>query len=145
MGAFRTFAMHPFVRRGCQLVAGFIFVAAALPKIADLPAFAGSVHNFHLEPVVPVAAVNLLAMTIPWVELTAGLALILGIKTRAGAFVYVFLMTLFTVGVVAAMARGLSFDCGCFGKATSTTIGAKKLAENLLMLAVGAVAALERR
>ena len=145
MGAFRSIAMHPFVRRASQLAAGAIFVAAALPKIADLHAFSGSVHNFHLEPLVPVAAVNLLAMTIPWIELTAGLAMILGIKTRAGAFVYVGLMTLFTLGVVAAMARGLSFDCGCFGKATSTTIGAKKLAENLAMLVVGIVAALERR
>ena len=146
MGASQSFLMHPFVRRGCQLAAGLIFVYAALPKIADLRAFAGSVHNFHLEPFgVPVAAVNLLAMTIPWIELTAGLAMLLGIKTRAGAFVYVGLMTLFTLGVVAAMARGLSFDCGCFGKATSTTVGAKKLAENFAMLAVGIVAALERR
>jgi len=145
MGGFRSFLMHPFVRRACQLGAGGIFLAAALPKIADLPAFAGSVHNFHLEPVVPVAAVNLLAMTIPWIELTAGLALVLGVKTRAGAFVYVVLMSLFTLGVVAAMARGLSFDCGCFGKATSTAIGAKKLAENLAMLGVGLVGALERR
>jgi rhodanese-related sulfurtransferase len=42
------------------------------------PAFAGSVHNFHLEPIIPIAATNLLAMTIPWIELVAGLALVAG-------------------------------------------------------------------
>lgn len=145
MDGLKAFLLHPTVRRGAQIVAGLIFLAAALPKIADLSGFAGSVHNFHLEPVVPVAATNLLAMTIPWVELLAGLALVGGVRPRAGAVVYTLLMAAFTVGVVAAMARGLSFECGCFGKAGAATIGVKKLAENLAMLAVGIVAAVERR
>ena len=145
MGALRAFALHPTVRRAAQIVAGLIFIAAALPKIADLSAFAGSVHNFHLEPFVPVVLTNLLAMTIPWVELVAGLALVGGVRPRAGAVVYTLLMAGFTVGVVAAMARGLSFECGCFGKAGAATIGVKKLAENLVMLALGVVAAIERR
>lgn len=145
MGAFQAFALHPTVRRLAQIVAGVIFLAAALPKIADLAAFAGSVHNFHLEPVVPVAATNLLGMTIPWIELVAGLALVTGVRPRAGAIVYTLLMAVFTIGVIAAMARGLSFECGCFGKAGSTTIGARKLVENFAMLFVGIVAALERR
>jgi putative oxidoreductase len=145
MSAFGAFVRHPTVRRGAQIAAGLVFLAAALPKIADLAAFAGSVHNFHLEPVVPIAATNLLAMTIPWVELIAGLALVSGVRPRAGAVVYTVLMAAFTLGVVAAMARGLSFECGCFGKAGAATIGVKKLAENLAMLALGAVAAFERR
>jgi uncharacterized membrane protein YphA (DoxX/SURF4 family) len=138
------FLSHPTARRAAQIVAGLIFLAAALPKIADLTAFAGSIHNFHLEPVVPMALTNLLAMTIPWIELIAGLALVSGVRPRAGAFVYVALMTVFTIGVVSALARGLSFDCGCFGKAGSAPIGIKKLAENLGMIAVGIVAAVER-
>jgi uncharacterized membrane protein YphA (DoxX/SURF4 family) len=145
MGALRTFLLHPTVRRAAQIAAGLIFIAAALPKIADLGAFAGSVHNFHLEPVVPVATTNLLAMMIPWVELVAGLALVGGVRPRAGAVVYTVLMAAFTVGVVAAMARGLSFECGCFGKAGAATIGVKKLAENVVMLVLGVVAAVERR
>ena len=145
MGGLRAFLAHPAVRRSAQLLAGAIFVLAALPKIADLSAFASSIHNYHMEPVLPVASINVLAMVLPWIELTAGLALILAIKPRAGAFVYTGLLTLFTVAVAVAMARGLSFDCGCFGTATATTIGAKKLAENVGMLAVGLVAGSERR
>ena len=48
---------------------------------------------------------------------------------------------MFTIGVIAAMARGL----GCFGKAGAGTVGAVKLAENLAMMAVGAIASVERR
>jgi uncharacterized membrane protein YphA (DoxX/SURF4 family) len=145
MSALRTFFLHPTVRRAAQIVAGLIFLAAALPKIADLSGFAGSVHNFHLEAVIPMAATNLLAITIPWVELVAGLALVTGVRPRAGAIVYTMLLTVFTIGVAQAMARGLSFDCGCFGRTGSATIGAKKLVENLAMMAVGVIAAVERR
>jgi putative oxidoreductase len=144
IGGLLGFLRHPAIRRACQLAAGGILLAAALAKIANLTTFAGSIHNFHLEPIVPVASVNLLAVTIPWVELVAGLALILGLKPRAAAVVYTALMSVFTVAVIAAMARGLSFDCGCFGKAGAATIGAKKLAENLGMLAIGIVSTFER-
>jgi uncharacterized membrane protein YphA (DoxX/SURF4 family) len=145
MGAIPAFLLHPTARRAAQIAAGLIFLASALAKLADLSAFAGSIHNFHLEPFVPMAATNLLAVTIPWVELIAGLALVVGVRPRAGAVVYTVLLGVFTIGVISAMARGLSFDCGCFGKAGAGTIGAKKLAENVLMMAVGMIAAVERR
>lgn len=145
MGGFKAYLLHPTARRAAQIVAGLIFLAAALPKIASLSAFAGSVHNFHLEPLVPMAATNLLAMTIPWVELIAGLALVSGVRPRAGAYVYTALMVVFTVGVISALARGLSFECGCFGKAGSATIGFKKVAENLGMILVGVVGSIDRR
>ena len=139
------FFRHPTVRRVAQLGAGVIFLAAALPKIADLESFAGSIHNFHMEPIVPMALTNILAITIPWIELVAGLALVANFKPRAGAIVYTVLMTLFTVAVIAALARGLSFDCGCFGKSGAANLGAKKLLENAGMLMLGVIASLERR
>lgn len=144
MGAM-SFVLHPTVRRVAQLGAGVIFIASALPKIADLNAFAGSIHNFHMEPVIPTAFISVLAMTIPWIELVAGLALVSNFKPRAGAFVYTGLMVVFTVAVAVALARGLSFECGCFGKAGAGAIGAKKIVENLAMIALGIVASTERR
>jgi len=140
-----AFLLHPTVRRAAQILAGLIFLASALAKIADLPAFVISIHNFRLEPIVPMVATNLLAMTIPWIELSAGLALVGGVRPRAGAIVYTVLLSVFTLGVVAAMARGLSFDCGCFGKASAGPVGLKKLAENFAMIGLGVVASIERR
>jgi len=145
MSVLPAFLLHPTAKRAAQLVAGLIFLASALAKIADLNAFAGNIHNFHLSPVIPMAATNLLAMTIPWVELVAGLALVAGVRPRAGAVVYTVLLAVFTIGVIAAMARGLSFECGCFGKAGAGPVGAKKLAENLVMMAVGMIAAARSR
>ena len=52
------------------------------------------------------------------------------------------LLALFTVGVVLAVARGLDFECGCFGKADATTVGWVKVLQNLGMLGVGVVACL---
>ena len=144
MSALPAFLLHPTARRAAQIVAGLIFLASALAKIADLPAFAVSIHNFRLEPIVPMVATNLLAMTIPWIELVAGLALVGGVRPRAGAIVYTVLLSVFTLGVVAAMARGLSFDCGCFGKASAGPVGLKKLAENFAIIALGVVASIER-
>ncbi len=145
MSALPAFLLHPTARRAAQIVAGLIFLASALAKVADLPAFAVSIHNFRLDPIVPMVATNLLAMTIPWIELIAGLALVGGVRPRAGAIVYTVLLSVFTLGVVAAMARGLSFDCGCFGKASAGPVGLKKLAENFAMIALGVVASVERR
>src|SRR5262249_55636252 len=102
----RAFLMPPTVRRGAQIVCGLIFLAAALPKIADLTAFAGNIHNFHLEPIVPVAATNLLAVAIPWIELVAGLALVTGVRPRARALVDTLLLAAFTAAVGGAGAAG---------------------------------------
>ena len=130
------------VRRGAQLALGLLFVLAALAKIVDSASLAREVHNFHL---VPFWSEHLVAITLPWVELTAGLALVLGIRARAGAWVTGALLAAFTVGVALAMARGLNFECGCFGTAGGTRVGWAKLGENLGMLALAAAGSLRPR
>lgn len=122
---------HPGAVRGAQIVLGLLFGWAALAKILDLPAFALQVHNFRL---LPVSWENLVAMLLPWVELMAALALVLGVRPRAGAFVSGVLLAVFTLGVASAMARGLDFECGCFGKASATRVGWGKLGQNVGML-----------
>lgn len=122
--------------RVSQIVIGIVFAIASLSKIGDLGAFAAQVHNFRLAPV---WSENLLAMTLPWVELLAALSLVLGIRPRAGAAIVTLLMVAFTAGVAIAMARGLDFECGCFGTADQSRVGAVKLAENVGFLAVSIV------
>jgi len=129
---------HPTVVRSAQVALGLIFCWAALAKINDLAAFALQLHNFRI---VPVPLENLAAMTLPWIELTAAVALVLGLRPRrAGAILLTALLALFTVGVLLAMVRGLNFECGCFGKADATTVGWVKVLQNLGMLGVGLLA-----
>jgi uncharacterized membrane protein YphA (DoxX/SURF4 family) len=133
---------HAVVRRASQLVLGLVLVVAALAKLVDPGALATQVHNFHL---VPLWSENLLAMALPWIELLAGLSLLLGIRPRAGAWVGAAAMLVFTVAVAVSMARGLDFACGCFGTADATRIGGVKLAQNLGLLALAVVGSLRSR
>ena len=75
---------EPAVLRITQIVIGLVFVIAALAKIGDLPWFAQEVHNYRLAPL---WSENLVAMVMPWIELVAGLALVLGVRARAGGAV----------------------------------------------------------
>ncbi|MBI5170724.1 MAG: DoxX family membrane protein [Candidatus Eisenbacteria bacterium] len=120
-----------------QFALGVLFLAAALAKLGDLGDFANQVNHYRLAPV---AWVNLIAMVTPWIELLAGLSLVLRVKPRAGALVALVLLVVFTAAVASAWARGLDFRCGCFGKAGAQSIGARKFVENaaLTLLAVGA-------
>lgn len=118
---------HPRIVRAAQWIIGLVFIGAALPKIGDPQSFALAVHNFRL---LPLALENLVALSLPWVELVAGLSLVLGIRARAGGLLASLLMVLFSVVVAIALARGLDVECGCFGTMDSTRVGAQKLAEN---------------
>ena len=127
---------NSYVVRGSQIVIGLIFAWAALAKLGDLEAFATAVHNFRI---VPVATENLLAVTLPWIELVAAVALILNVQARCAAVLLASLLVLFTLGIALAMMRGLSFECGCFGKDDSTSVGVVKLLQNTGMLIVAAI------
>jgi uncharacterized membrane protein YphA (DoxX/SURF4 family) len=136
------FVRNPAVLRVAQIAIGCVFLAAALGKIGDLAGFSLQIHNYHLAPT---WGENLIAVVLPWIELVAGLALVVGVVPRAGAIVVLTLKLLFTVAEGAAWARGLNFECGCFGKADASRIGARKFLENVALTALAAVAALRAR
>src|SRR5205085_12629017 len=75
-----NYLRNPWLTIRVQIALGVFFVAAALPKIVDPPSFAHMVYNYRI---VPGALVNLMALTMPWIELLAGLALVFGIWKAA--------------------------------------------------------------
>jgi uncharacterized membrane protein YphA (DoxX/SURF4 family) len=132
----------PLSLRILRLAIGVLLGWAALAKLGDMGGLATQVHNFRI---VPIWSENLLAMTLPWIELLAALSLLLGIRPRAGAVVATGLLAVFTIAVAAALARGLDIECGCFGTADATRVGFGKLAQNIGMLAVAALGTLKER
>jgi uncharacterized membrane protein YphA (DoxX/SURF4 family) len=142
MGGLTRLLTHERTVRVCQIATGALFALAGLAKVGDLGAFAEQIHNFRL---VPVPAENLVAITLPWIELVAALALILGIRAREGALLAFGSLAVFTLAVVVALARGLDIECGCFGTADASRVGVVKVLENLGFLAVAAVACLRSR
>ena len=139
MSGLKAILFHRNTVRLAQVVIGVLMGWAALAKLGDLPAFAAQVHNFR---VVPIRTENSFALTIPWIELVAAMSLVLGVRARSGAFVVSALLAVFTAGVIAAVARGLDFQCGCFGTSDATRVGGQKIVQNFAMLAVGLIAAL---
>ena len=128
--------------RVSQILIGALFCVAALAKLGDLPAFAEQIHNFRL---LPWGLENLSAILLPWIELVAGLALVLGVRPRSGGAVASALMAAFTLAVLIAMARGLDIECGCFGTGDATRVGLLKVLENSAMLALALLASLRPR
>lgn len=102
---------HPWLTIRVQVGLGAIFAVAALPKIADPPSFAHMIYNYR---VVPAFAVNALALVMPWVELLAGLALILGVWRRESAAVIGLMLLVFIAAIGFNLVRGHAVDCGCF-------------------------------
>jgi uncharacterized membrane protein YphA (DoxX/SURF4 family) len=137
MSAVKTFLFHRSTVRVAQIVIGALMGWAALAKLGNLAKFAEQVHNFR---VLPIAAENLVAMTLPWIELVAALSLVLGVRARSGGVVVSALLTVFTAGVISAVARGLDFECGCFGTSDATRVGWVKILANLGMLALALLA-----
>ena len=142
MNPIARFLSSPWVIRLCRIAIGLVMIAAALGKIGDPAAFATQVHHYRL---IPVGAENLLAILLPWVELLAGLALVLGVRARSGAWLSAAMMAVFTLAVSAAVARGLDIECGCFGTADASRVGGMKLLENLLLTGAAFVASLRAR
>jgi uncharacterized membrane protein YphA (DoxX/SURF4 family) len=90
---------------------GVLFVGACLHKIADPRAFAVDIATYDI---LPLALVNPVAITLPWVELAAGLMLLVGLRTRAAAVLVAGMMAVFLAALAVALGRGLDMSCGCF-------------------------------
>jgi putative oxidoreductase len=118
----------------CRLLLGGLFCYAGVVKVADVAAFAGQVANYQL---LPYAWNFLVAATLPYVEMLAGVLLLLNTRVRSATVVLGGLTAAFMVLLLTVMARGLDIDCGCFRSAGHTTAAAAFVRDiGLLLLAV---------
>lgn len=97
-----------------RVLVGGAFVFAASMKIADPQSFAEAIQAFKLIDSDRLVLFGTHAL--PWIEMFAGLALVLGFWTRAGAFIIAVLLVVFIVAIISVLERGLNVHCGCFGK-----------------------------
>ncbi len=117
---------HPWLTVRVQIVLGLLFVAAALPKVVDPPSFAHMIYNYRI---VPASLVNIMALVMPWVELLAGMALILGLWRRSANALMAILLVIFIVAITINLARGNVIDCGCFDVHAAGRSNAQRLAD----------------
>jgi uncharacterized membrane protein YphA (DoxX/SURF4 family) len=120
-----------------------IFLFAAVPKILDPAGFAEDVTHYAL---LPDAAVNVVAVLLPWIEAVGALALLTGFAAEGGLLLANLLLLLFLGALGQAWARGLDIDCGCFGHGKgNASVALAFLRDLLFFLLAGGVLALRGR
>lgn len=95
----------------CRMILAAVFLLASLPKIIAPHEFAIAVFRYQL---LPDAAINLMAIFLPWVELVAAIAILIPRTSAAAATIFLGLLTVFTAAISIDLVRGIDISCGCF-------------------------------
>lgn len=90
-----------------------VFLAAGASKVTDLDASGRAVAAYELMPAEVAVIVGAI---LPFIEISLGLLLLLGLATRLAAWIAATMLVVFISGIVSAWSRGLNIDCGCFSK-----------------------------
>lgn len=121
-------------RRILALVFGGVFVYAGLMKVRDPGLFLVDIRSFDLLPD-PYAA--WLALVLPWIEVTGGLAVVTGFFRRGALLILNVSLVVFFVAIGLAWYRGLDIQCGCFGATGATSSYVELFARDGILLAIG--------
>jgi putative oxidoreductase len=139
----RGVLFHPTVALAARLILGGLFAVSGVIKLIEPPEnFMAAIHAYRL---LPVWAERPLAEMLPWVEMTSGLLLFMGLLTRASLLLVSLQLLVFTAALGSTLLRGISLDdCGCFGALGWKETNSVAFTRNLVMLALVARLAVER-
>ena len=127
---------NSWIELATRWVLGLTFVYASYNKILAPAAFAKIVYGYALFPAV---FINLIAIIVPFLELFAGLALVIGIYPRSAALIVNAMLLVFITALSVNLIRGHEFDCGCFSINSSTqeSFAGPLILRDFLVLALG--------
>jgi len=120
---------QPWVTLVARLVLGVVLLLAGYLKAQSPSKAQMAVRAYRL---LPVSIANLFGLVLPWLEIGAGILLIVGIAVRYSSLFGGALMLLFVGAISQAWARGLSIDCGCFGGGGEVAAGQTKYLQEIL-------------
>ena len=138
MSNFRQIVIdNSWIELAARWVLGLTFIYASFHKILSPQDFARIVYGYDLFPHV---FINLIAIIIPFLELVAGLALVIGFYPRSAAIIMNALLLAFIAALAINLIRGHEFDCGCFSTAQSESTGSSEmtLLRELIYFVLGA-------
>ena len=103
-----------------RLVLGITFIWSSIHKIQDPVAFALLVYDYEILPAV---LVNPFAYALPWVELSSGVLILLGLFTRPAASAQFLMLASFIIAIAVNLFRAKVLGCGCFSEEGGQPIG----------------------
>lgn len=111
---------------------GLLFIIYSIDKIAHPNAFAESIGNYKM---LGQSLALVIATILPWTELLAGMCILFGLFPRGSSLLVTFMLAVFTVAVITALARGLDISCGCFTQDPEThKVSWIKVAQNASLI-----------
>ena len=124
------------IELAARLILGGMFVYASYDKILAPAVFAKIIYGYDLFPA---PFINLIAIIVPFLELVAGLALIIGFYPRSAALIVNAMLLFFLTALSINLIRGHEFDCGCFSinSGAQKTFAGELISRDLLILALG--------
>lgn len=120
----------PGIALVARLLLTAVFSVAGVAKAADLPGTRRALGEFGL----PEGATAPAAPLLPLAELATAVALLWQPSARWGAVAAVGLLALFIGAIAAAMARGATPSCQCFGKLASGPADRRALIRDLALV-----------
>lgn len=113
---------------------GGVFLYSGFLKVQDPLQFLEDIRGFDMLPD-PFAA--WLALTLPWIEMIAGIAVISGVFRIGGLLLLNSSLLVFLVAIGYAQYRGLDIRCGCFGSSAQVSNYLQLYIRDAVLLAVG--------
>jgi uncharacterized membrane protein YphA (DoxX/SURF4 family) len=125
----KIMGLQPWVTLFARLLLGVVLLLAGYLKAQSPSKAQMAVRAYRL---LPVSIANLFGLVLPWLEIGAGILLIVGIAVRYSSLFGGALMLLFVGAISQAWVRGLSIDCGCFGGGGEVAAGQTKYLQEVL-------------
>lgn len=132
-----------------RVVLAGIFLYMGVQKVQHPVEFLKAVRMYKMLPEEPAILLNSVAIVLPWLEVVAGVALLLGVWVRGSGALMALMLMVFTPAIflraltihseVGTPFFEIKFDCGC---GAGEVIVWKKLLENFGLLALAIIVAL---
>jgi uncharacterized membrane protein YphA (DoxX/SURF4 family) len=120
---------QPWIGLLARLGFGGVLLYAGYLKVFTPEKSMMAVRAYEL---LPIWLANIFGLVLPWLEIGAGILLIIGVGIRYAAIFGSALMIAFIIAIAQAWARGLAIDCGCFGDGGAIDPSETKYLETIL-------------
>ena len=105
-------ARAPWISLAARLLLGAMWLYYCVPKLTQPTQNIADVRDFQI---LPSGLVSTFAYAQPYLELSLGLLLIVGLGTRLVALFSAILLLVYIGGIISLGARGIAISCGCGG------------------------------